>query len=90
VPEDVFETIIKIIFYVFLIWFIIQIILKLSGNSPSIEVILTTGLGVIFSYLLIATYRMGLFVGSVNEFMKNSKSSFKKISEDMDEIKRKL
>jgi len=89
VPEDVFETIIKIIFYVFLIWFIIQIILKLSGNSPSIEVILTTGLGVIFSYLLIATYRMGLFV-SVNEFMKNSKSSFKKISEDMDEIKRKL
>ena len=89
-PRDTFGTIVEIIFYILLVWLIIQIIQKLTGNSPSIEAILTTGLAVIISYLLIATYNIGTFIGKVNEFMENSKGSFKEISKDMNKVKRKL
>ena len=84
--KDPFETFIEILFYIFLIWLIVQILLKLFGNSPSVDAILGTGLGLIITYLL----KVSRFMGKTEEFIVNSKSSFKKISEDMDEIKRKL
>ena len=84
--RDIFEIIIEILFYVLLVWLIIQILLKLFGNSPTIEMILTTGLGLIFAYLL----KVSKFIGKTEEFMENSKESFMRISRDMEEIKKKL
>ena len=77
--NNIFEKIIEFIFYIFLIWLTIQIILKVSGNSPDIEVILTTGLGVVISYLFLVTLKIGNFMGKTSEFMQNSKESFKRI-----------
>lgn len=84
------EKIIKIIFYILLVWLLIQIILKLSGNSPSLDSILTTGLGVIISYLLLATLQIANFMGKTSEFMENSKEAFKRIKEDIEKLKDKL
>ena len=84
------EKIIKVIFYILLVWLLIQIILKLSGNSPSLDSILTTGLGVIISYLLLATLQISHFTGKTSEFMENSKEAFKRIKKDIEELKDKL
>ena len=84
--KDFFEIIIEILFYVFLIWLAIQILLKLFGNSPTTDMILTTGFALTITYLL----KISKFMGKTESFMENSKESFRKISRDMEEIKKKI
>lgn len=84
--KDVFETIIEVLFYILLVWLAFQILLKITGNSPTTDMILTTALALIITYLL----KVSKFIGKTEVFMENSKDSFRRIAKDMGEIKKKL
>lgn len=75
------------IFYVFLVWLVFQIIMKMTGHSPDTETILATAITMIISFLLIATLKVGEFIGKTNSFMENAKESFRRMREDMNKIK---
>ncbi len=76
------------IFIIFAIVLGIQIFLKLTGNSPTDIQILYTSFGLIISYLLLMSFKLGTFVGEVREFMKITKNSFSRLKEDTDGIKK--
>ena len=84
------ETLATVIFYLFLFWFIYQILLKLTGHSPTVETILATGLGTVIAFLLAATLKIGEFMGQTRSFMENTKESFRRIREDMKELNQKI
>ena len=76
----------KILIFVFIILTLILIlflILKITGHSPTDIQILYVGFSVIISYLLMMSYKIGMFVGKVNEFIDSTKNSFTKLSEDL-------
>lgn len=75
-----------ILFIIFAAILIIQIILKLIGKSSTNVQILYVGQGVIISYLLIMSFKLGQFVGEVREFMKIAKNSFRKLNEKIDKL----
>ncbi len=78
-----------ILFVIFATIFIIQLILKLTGHSPTETQLLYIGMSGIISFLLAMSYKAGVFVGEVNEFMKTTKNSFAKLNEDMSGLKRR-
>lgn len=86
--KDITQTIVEIIFWILVAILGYQLILKISGHSPTDITILYTGFGVIMSYLLIATYNFGKFMGRAEEFMDNSRESFNRIREDINKIKK--
>ncbi|MCX6707932.1 MAG: hypothetical protein NT001_07435 [Candidatus Woesearchaeota archaeon] len=73
-----------ILFMIFALILLIQLILKLTNHSPTDTQILYIGFGAIISYLLIMSYKLGQFVGEVRGFMAISKNSFRKISRDVE------
>ena len=73
-----------ILFVIFAIILLMQLMLKLTGHSPTDTQILYIGFGAIISYLLVMSYKLGQFVGEVRAFMAISKNSFKKISRDVE------
>lgn len=81
------QTFALVIFFLFLIWLSYQIILKLTGHSPSINTILTTAIAMIISFLFVATLKLGEFIGETKAFMNNTQESFKRIKEDMQRLK---
>jgi len=83
-------TIAMILFVIFSIIFIIQITLKILGRSPTHIQILYMVIVALVSYLFVMSYKLGQFVGEVKEFMKVSKSSFKKIYSETSSIKGKI
>lgn len=81
--EDIIGKIAIVLFIIFAVILITQIILKIVGKSPNDIQILYVGLGAIISYLLIMSYNLGQFVGEVKGFMKVSKNTFKKLGEEI-------
>jgi hypothetical protein len=77
-----FGIVAVILFIIFAVILLIQLILKLTGHIPTDTQILYIGFGAMMSYLLIMSYNLGQFVGEVREFMKITKNSFKKIGAD--------
>lgn len=71
--NKLFGTIVMIIFIIFVIIFAIQIILKLTNHSPTDIQILYVGFGLTISYLLVMSYKLGVFVGEVKEFMNSTR-----------------
>ena len=61
------------LFIIFSIILIIQLILKLTNHSPVDIQIIYIIIGVMFSYLLMMSYKLGVFVGEVREFMQTTK-----------------
>jgi len=66
------KIILEIIFWILLAILMYQLILKITGHSPTDITILYTGFGVIISYLLITSYN----IGKSEEFMENTKESY--------------
>ncbi len=77
------EIITEIIFWILLIILAYQLLLKISGHGPTDFALLYTGFGAIMTYLLTLSYKLGSFVGRVEEFMKNTKESFNRLREDI-------
>lgn len=75
------EKVIISIFILLTTVFVTLLILKITGHSPTDIQILYVGFSVLISYLLVMSYKIGLFVGKVNEFMNTTKNSFNKIDE---------
>ncbi|MDP2909202.1 MAG: hypothetical protein Q8N77_05330 [Nanoarchaeota archaeon] len=75
------EKIIVSVFILLAIILAVFLILKITGHSPTDVQILYVGFSAVISYLLIMSYKIGLFVGKVNEFMNITKNSFKKLDE---------
>ena len=80
---------INLILYIFLIIVIYQIILKISGNSPTFETIIITALSLIMINSFRYEYLLGKYIGENTEFKKNIKQSFELIRKDIQEIKRR-
>ncbi len=74
--------IITLLFIIFAIILIVQLILKLTEHSPSDIQILYVGFAAIISYLLAMSYKLGIFVGEVKEFMNTTKNSFARLKEE--------
>jgi uncharacterized membrane protein len=75
------------VFYIFLIWLAYQIILKIAGHSPSLETILSTAIAMIISFLLVATLKVGEFMGETRSFMNHTTESFRLITIDINRIR---
>ncbi len=82
--------IVEAIFWILLAIFAYQLLLKITGHSPTDFTILYTGFGVMAAYLFTATYNIASFVGRVDEFMSNTKTSFKNMKEDFRGVKNEL
>ena len=72
--SEVLLFVVKIIFVIFAVIVIIQLIMKITGHSP----------------IDVANYKIGKFVGGMNEFKKEmrefkeiTKNSFAKLREDL-------
>jgi len=87
--KNIIGIVFEVIFWILVVIFIYQLIAKITGNSPTDFTILYTGFGIISSYILVATYNFARFMGKVDEFMINSRGSFKKIKEDIEFLKKK-
>lgn len=90
VKKNILGTIATIVFIIFAAILIIQIIISLSGKSPTEIQIVYISLGVIVSYLFVMSYTLGVFVGEVKEFMKVTKNTFKKIGENLNRLEEKI
>ena len=88
--SNIIMKIVEVIFYIFLILSAIMITLKVTGNSPTLETVLSMTMTVILSFLLIATFKVAHFIGKNSEFMDTSKESFKRIRIDMHKIQKDL
>ena len=81
--RDILGKVAWVLFIVLATLFVVQIIIKLTGHSPSDAQILYVGFGAIVSYLLAMSYKLGEFVGEVREFMKTTKNTFRKLGKDI-------
>jgi len=86
--NKIFNWIIVTIFIILVVIMITQILLKLTSHSPTDIQILYVSISVILSYLLLMSYKLGIFVGEVKEFMNTSKNSFYKIEQDKKDVKK--
>lgn len=84
----IIERMIVSVFILLTIILVIFLILKITGHSPTDVQILYVGFSVVISYLLMMSYKIGLFVGKVNEFMDTTKIGFKKLHEELKKRKR--
>ncbi|MDP4012821.1 MAG: hypothetical protein Q8R00_04420 [Candidatus Nanoarchaeia archaeon] len=96
-PKNLFQIIIETIFWILLVIFVYQLVLKITGHSPTELTILYSGFTIIVTYLLTATYRLGKFTGHIEEFMgttkefmRTTKESFVRNREDTSKIKEEL
>ena len=85
--KNIFQLIIETIFWILIVIFIYQLILKITGHSPTDLTVLYTGFGVIAAHLLTLTYKTGSFSGRVEGFMDNTKESFKRMKWDINNLK---
>ena len=90
VIKRIIDNIVLVTFYVFLIWMAYQIILKITGHSPSVETVLSTAIVMIISFLLLSTLKVGEFMGETRSFMGNTKESFRRMKKDLDKLTDKL
>ena len=80
---DIINKIINVLFFLLLVLFVIQVILKITGHSPITEAILSTGISLNVGYL----FKVHYFMGQTKEFIGNTKESFRLVKEDIREIK---
>ena len=64
-------AIINLVLYIFLIIIIYQIILKISGHSPTFETIIITALSIIMINSFRYEYLLGKHISENTEFKKN-------------------
>lgn len=72
--DKIIGTMATVIFIIFAVILIIQILLKLTGYSPTEVQLLYITMGVMASYLLATSYKFGVFVGEVKGFMRTTKA----------------
>lgn len=80
---NVVEKLIALVFVLLTIILVVFLILKITGHSPTDVQILYVGFSVVISYLLMMSYKIGMFVGKVDEFMDVTKNNFKKLNEGL-------
>ena len=80
---NVVEKIIALVFVLLTLILIVFLILKITGHSPTDVQILYVGFSVVISYLLMMSYKIGVFVGKVDAFMNATKNNFKKLNEEL-------
>ena len=80
---NVVEKIIALVFVLLTLILIVFLILKITGHSPTDVQILYVGFSVVISYLLMMSYKIGMFVGKVDAFMNATKNNFKKLNEEL-------
>jgi len=85
--HQILGFIMEVLFVLLAIILIIQLVWKLTGHSPTEMQVMYVILGGIISFLFVMSYKMGIFVGEVKEFMKTSKHSFSKIGKELNELK---
>lgn len=79
-----------IFFFILSTIFIAQLILKITGHSPSAIEMLNVGQGIIISYLFGASLSFGMFREEAKKFRRNVKESFKRIKQDIETIRSKV
>lgn len=84
----IIEKVIVSVFILLTVILILFLMLKITGHSPTDTQILYVGFSVVISYLLMMSYKIGLFVGKVNEFIGTTKNDFKKLHEELKKRKR--
>ncbi len=65
-----------------LIYFIFS---KMTGHSPTTDTIILTMLSVILAGLIGGGIKLGIHIGTFNEFMKNSNQKFGSLAKDFKE-----
>ena len=86
----IIQRISEILFWIFFVIVVYQLTLKISGHSPTEMQIIPAILFFTTSYVISFSVKTAKFQGRVEEFMEAAKISFKKISEDMNEVKSRL
>lgn len=80
---------INIFLYLILALIICLLLLKITGNSPLFETIITTvGIALLVN-MLRHEFLLGKFLGEHKEFKDNVKRSFQNLRDDIKELKKK-
>ncbi len=82
-PNRMIGTIATIMFLIFATILIIQLILKLTGHSPTEIQLLYIAIGAITSYLLAMSYKLGVFVGEMKGFVSVTKAHMAEVRDFM-------
>ncbi len=85
--ENIIENILISIFVILAIIGIIQLVLKLTGHSPSELQLLYIGFGCIGGYLFILTAQLSKFSGKTEYFMNHTTKELKEMKSDIKENK---
>jgi len=80
----IIERILVLLYVFFSIIFIVLLLWKMLGDSPTELQILYGGFILIVSYLMTMTFKAGIFIGRVNEFMVTTKRFMSKTQRFMD------
>lgn len=88
--NKIIEWILTAVFLILSVFGIILLVWSLVGDSPTEIQTLSAFVGIILSYLIIANFKVGIFMGEMRKFKETTKNSFVRIRDDMDEIKEKL
>ena len=78
------------VFSILSIILIIQLLLKISGHSPTEFQVIYMWLGIITAFLLGAAYKVGIFIGRANNFMKQTKQFMKYSQKKFEKIEKDL
>lgn len=77
------NLIIKIISFILAIALVYMVLLKLTNHSPTIDVILLVGLGVVITVLFSFNKKLNYHIGKFDSFMEQ----FKEFSKDFKQMK---
>jgi len=69
-----------IIFYILLILLAYQVIMKVTGHSPTMETLLATAMGVIIAVLFNMNSEFREFMGEVRIFMKTTERQMDRLN----------
>lgn len=85
--NTILESILFIIFIIFALIFIAQLILKITGHSPTEIQLLYIGFGGMFAFLIMMIASFYTFKGKVEEFMSTTKNNFHHMRSDIRDLK---
>lgn len=84
--KEILQVIAIILFYILLLLLAFQIIMKITGHSPSVETILLTGNGVIVAFLFNLSLTVGRLAGKTDSFIEYTEKAISKLEKTQDKI----
>ena len=88
--HKIVEKIIALIFTALAVIVILQLVLKLTGHSPTQLQMLYGTVGILVAFMMGAGMKLGIFIGRSGHFMDLAEKKFEKVEKDIELMKRNI